>query len=241
MSITYSSPSEGKSQIFINESVKELCLNHGTLLKLKKNSVLFDEEYINEKPYVYYLVEGICSISGISIQGQEQTFVYMKAGEMAGHVPYMMSKTFHSAFYAYRRPTVITKTECILYKIPEKHFVDHMHTNIEFSNYLNEILARNYSTALAHLKQVQEDSVVTIVCRFLLRMANPCPEGLLVPKFFTYSEIAKYFGIHEITVTRIIGKLKQDGHISRSPAGILIHNPDVLRELILQPDSLKYK
>lgn len=223
---------ENLTQFFANDSIKELCINHGKLVSVKKNTILFDEDTFTEQPYVYYLVEGICSISGVSIEGQEQTFLYLMPGEIIGHVPYIISKGAHSVLYSYRRPTVMTKTNCTLYKIYANKFIDHMKQSIAFSNYLNVSLAQNYSMVIAHLKQVQEDSSTILVCRFLLQMALKTPDGPVVPKFFTYNEISQYFGIHEVTVSRIIGRLKQNGILVRTSNGLLIAKPDELQRII---------
>ena len=228
------------TQSFANSSVKELCISHGKLVALKKNTILFDEDTYMKHPYVYYLVDGICSISGVSIEGQEQTFLFMAPGEIIGHVPYIMAKGAHSILYSYRRPTVMTKTNCTVYKIHADHFIAHMKNNLEFSNYLNVLLAHNYSMVIAHLKQVQEDSSATIICRFLLQMALNTPEGPVVPKLFTYNEISKYFVIHEVTVSRIIGRFKQEGYLTRTSAGLLITKPDELQNIISASSDFKY-
>ena len=209
---------------FPNPSTEKLCLTHGKLIKLKKGAILFDEHSTNKTHYIYYLAEGICSVSGISYQGREQIFLYQKAGDMLGHVPYLMSSETQPHPYAYRRPTILAKTHCVLYEIPQKFFVVHLRKNLEFSIYLNEILARNYSMALAHLKQMQEDSVVSSVCRFLLQVASPSDKGLIIPKLFTYGEIARFLGVHEVTVSKIIGRLKQEALVTRISSGLLISN-----------------
>lgn len=226
---------------FPNQSTKQLCLTHGNLINLKKGSILFDEHSTDKTRYIYYLAEGICSVSGISHHGREQIFLYQKAGDMLGHVPYLISPEAQAHPYAYRRPTILAKTHCVLYEIPQEFFVEHLHQDLEFSIYLNEILARNYSMALAHLKQMQEDSVVSSACRFLLQVASPSAEGLIVPKLFTYGEIARFLGVHEVTVSKIIGRLKQESLVTRISSGLLISNTKELEHIIRNPETFKYK
>ena len=226
---------------FKNKSIEQLCLNHGSFITVKKDTIFFDEYSYLNKSYVYYLVDGICSISGNSIDGQEQTFLYLMPGEMIGHVPYIMSNDgAHSILYSYRRPTVMAKTNCSVYKIPAIKFIEYMESNLEFSNYLNHLLAKNYSMVIAHLKQVQEDSSAVILCRFLLQMSRNTSEGAIVPKLFTYKEISTYFGIHEVTVSRIIGQLKQVGYITKTSAGLQILDKEALQNIILNKESFKY-
>ena len=229
------------SYSFPNASVESLCLHHGKIMKLKKGAVLFDEHSTDKTIYVYYLAEGICSVSGISSNDREQIFLYQTAGEMLGHVPFMLSKNASSHPYAYRRPTILAKTNCVFYQIPHEHFVAQLHTSLELSLYLNQQMAHNYSTALAHLKQMQEDSVVSSVCRFLLQVAVPTEEGLMIPKLFTYGEISRFLGVHEVTVSRIIGRLKQEELVTRGSSGLLIKETAELENIIRNPESFKYK
>lgn len=226
---------------FSNDSVKQLCTEHGTLVHFKKNSILYSEKEADTPPYVYYLAEGVFSVSGIALNGREQIFLYQRPGDMIGHVPHIMSPNSSSIYSGYRRPTIIAKTACILYRIPSQIFLDYMNHNIDFSNYLTQRLAHNYSTTLAHLKQMQEDSVVSGICRLLLHMGMPTEDGILIPKMFTYSEIANYLGIHEVTASRVIGRLKQSSLLERTPSGLLIKDPDTLESIIQNPDEFKYK
>ena len=109
----YNNTSGGEHTTFSNESkkkmseskkgyipsqatIEKLCRTHGEILKLKKGAILVDEHSTHKTLYVYYLAEGICSVSGISSNGREQIFLYQTAGEMLGHVPYIMSENLNS-------------------------------------------------------------------------------------------------------------------------------------------------
>ena len=241
MTTTKRTPANKMKHDFPNTSVEQLCLEYGTLIHLKKSSVLFDENSTNKTRYIYYLAEGICSISGISSNGREQIFLYQKSGDMLGHVPYLMSKDDMSHPYAYRRPTILAKTNCTLYEIPHEAFVEYLNRHPELGIYLSQLLAHNYSVAIAHLKQMQEDSVASSICRFLLQIAVPSPEGLIVSKLFTYGEIAKFLGVHEVTVSRVIGRMKQESLITRTSSGLLITDTDRLEHIIRHPETFNYK
>ena len=225
---------------FPDESVAHLCQTHGTLINVKKNPVFFDEDTLSKKGFVYYLVDGICSICGQSVEGQEQTLLYQMPGDIIGHIPYLMPNGAYSILYSYRRPTVEAKTNCTVYKIPVSEFLKLSETNIQFANYLLKRLAFNYDMVISHLKQIQEESSAVVLCRFLLRMAMDTPEGLVVPKLFTHKEISGYFGIHDITVSRMMGSLKKLGYIERVASGLLIVDKEALQNIVLNQDSFKY-
>ncbi len=218
--------------------IDELCEKHGVLMHVKKNTTLYNALLDNEEPSVYYLVEGICALVGNSYQGQEHVFLYHTAGQMVGINPFINGHG--SGIYSYNGPVVTTKTNCTLYRIPVSVFLEYLHTNLEFSNYIVQILSRYYHVSLAHLKQIQEDSSVTIICRFLLSMYVEQKEGCVVSRFFTYDEISKYSGVHMVTVGRIIGQLQQAGYIKRIPAGLLIQDKEGLQELVNNYETFKY-
>ena len=225
---------------FPNESVATLCKLYGSLVNVKKNTVFFDAESFKDNPYVYYLVDGICSICGQSQDGQEQTLLYQMPGDIIGHVPHLMPHGAYYVLYSYQRPIVMAKTKCSVYKIPVSAFMKTCETNVEFSNYLLKRLAFNYDMVISHLKQIQEEPSAIFLCRFLLRMAVETPAGFVVPKLFTHKEISGYFGIHDITVARMIGSLKKLGYIDRVPEGLLIIDKKALQDIVLNQDSFKY-
>lgn len=218
--------------------VQELCEKHGVLMHVKKNTILFDAVLSSEGPFVYYLVDGICALTGTSYQGQDHVLLYHTAGQMVGINPFIAG--FGSGFYSYNGPVVKTKTKCTLYRIPVPIFLDYLHNNLEFSNYIVRVLSRFYHLSLAHLKQIQEDSSVTVVCRFLLSNTTEEPEGLVVPRFFTNEELSRYSGIHTVTVGRIIARLQQLEYIKRIPTGLLIVNQEGLQELVYNYETFKY-
>ena len=88
---------------------------------------------------------------------------------------------------------------------------------------------------------MQEDSVVSSVCRFLLQVSVLSKEGLTVPKLFTYGEISRFLGVHEVTVSKIIGRLKQESLITRTPSGLFITDNTELEHIIRHPETFKYK
>ena len=225
---------------FPNDSVKTLCQSYGTLQNVKKNTVFLNEDTLNSKPYVYYLVDGVCSICGHSSEGQEQTLLYQMPGDIIGHIPYLMPHGAYSILYSYQRPIVLAKTKCTVYKIPVSAFLEMCKTDVSFTNYLLKRLAFNYDMVISHLKQIQEEPSAVLLCRFLLRMANETSNGLIVPKLFTHKEISGYFGIHDITVSRIIGSLKKLGYIDRVPEGLLIVDKEALQDIVMNQNTFKY-
>lgn len=225
---------------FPDISVGRLCSEHGIRMNVKKNTVFLNDDTLKNAPYVYYIESGVCSICGHSMEGQEQTLVYQMPGDIIGHIPYLMPNGAYSILYSYQRPTVVAKTSCIVYKIPVSAFLKRCETDVAFTNYLLKRLAFQYDMVISHLKQIQEEPSAVMLCRFLLRMAADTPNGPIVPKLFTHKEISGYFGIHDITVSRMIGSLKKLGYIDRVPDGILIVNKEALQDIVMNQATFKY-
>ena len=218
--------------------IERICKEQGTLVHLKKNTVIFRADYKTETPYIYYLLDGICALIGNSYHGQEQVLLYFKPGSLMGFNQFLDG--FGSNFYSYSTPLGVTKTECTLYKIPVAYFKEMLDTNLEFNKYMITVLSKNYHLTLAHLKQIQEDNSITVICRFLLSMSEKREEGNVVPKFFTYDEISRFLGVHMVTAGKIIAKLRKLGYIERVPSGILIKEEEALKELIINCETFKY-
>lgn len=222
----------------MDKIIETLCREYGTLVHLQKNTILFQSDYKTKKPYIYYLVDGICALTGNSYHGKEHVLLYFVSGSLIGINQFLDG--FGSNLFCYSTPTGVTKTECILYRIPVAAVLDLLETNLEFNKYIVNTLSKYYHLTLAHLKQIQEDSATTVICRFLLSMSEKKEDGFVVERFFTYEEISKYLGIHIVTAGKIISRLQQLGYIKRVSSGILIQDEKALKELIVNCEAFRY-
>lgn len=218
--------------------VEELCSRHGSLIEVKKNTVLLSAYTIDQAPYVYYLLEGICSLTGYSLNGQEKVLLYHSADSLIGFNPYLSG--ISPSDFSYNGPVVLTRTRCRLYRIPAADFHHYLDTSLEFNQYMVHLLSKSYHRTLAHFKQLQEESSVTVVCRFLLSMMTVTDDGPVLPRFFTHDEISKYLGVHLVTVSRILSQMQKSGYVERIPAGLLIKNAEILREFVENGNTFKY-
>lgn len=222
----------------MDKIIATLCREHGTLVHFKKNMILFQSDYKMETPYIYYLIDGICALTGNSYYGKEHVLLYFMSGSLIGINQFLDG--FGSNLFSYSTPTGVTKTECTLYRIPVSVVLDLLETNLEFNKYIVNTLSKYYHLTLAHLKQIQEDNAATVICRFLLSMSEKKEEGFVVARFFTYEEISKYLGVHIVTAGKIISRLQQLGYIKRISSGILIQDETALKELISNCESFRY-
>lgn len=218
--------------------VEELCTRHGSLIEVKKNTLLLSADTISQTPYVYYLLEGICSLTGYSFNGQEKVLLYHRADSLIGFNPYLSG--ISSNDFSYSGPSLLTRTRCRLYRIPAADFRHYLDTSLEFNQYMVHLLSESYHRTLAHFKQLQEESSVTVICRFLLSMMTATDAGPVLPRFFTHDEISKYLGVHLVTVSRILSRMQKSGYVERIPSGLLIKDPAALMEFVENGNTFKY-
>jgi len=61
---------------------------------------------------------------------------------------------------------------------------------------------------------------------------STCQNGVcLLPKDFSYPELSNYLGVHTITVTRLMARLKEAGIISKQGHQTIIQDMDGLTAL----------
>ncbi len=212
---------------------------YGTKITMPKDVVLNKNYDKNISNYVYLLEEGICALTSITKQGEEKVFLYFRPNRIIGFNQFVVSPEKQGGN---NRPvfSVVTKSTCTLYQISSGTFRDLIVKNPKFNAFLLETLADNYNDALVHFHLMQEESAVVRLCHLLLEVSVEKNGRLIIPKFFTYGELARYLGCHCVTVSRIMAKLKQLGYISKNSKGIVIEKEKEFDLLINSEIDLKY-
>lgn len=210
----------------------------GMRITLPKDVVLnknYDKHISN---YVYLLEEGICALTSITKQGEEKVYLYFRPQRLIGFNQFVISQ--EKLIENGPEFSVITKTACVLYQIPYHTFQEMIANNPDFNAFLMKTLADNYSDALVHFHLMQEESVVVRLCHLLFEVSQVQNGVRIVPRFFTYAELAKYLGCHPVTVSRIMAKLKQKGFVSKTSGGIAIEQEAALQQLINSESRFQY-
>lgn len=222
----------------MKESLLKIITDSGTRITMPKDIVLNKkyDKYISN--YVYLLEEGICALNSITKQGEEKVYLYFRPYRLIGFNQFVVSAERLNA--SAPEFSVVTKTTCTLYQIPYCTFQELVLSNREFNAFLMETLADNYNDALIHFHLMQEESVVVRLCHLLFEVSQLRGGIRVVPRFFTYAEMAKYLGCHSVTVSRIMAKLKQQGFVTKTPSGIAIEQEDALQELINSDSRFQY-
>lgn len=216
----------------------DLLKERGTYLKIKKGTAITGPDARYSSSALYLLAEGIVALTSLTKNGEEKIYLYFHAPRIIG---------FNRHFTGPKQRVVagpefsnVAKTDCTLYQIPFTEFLDLIKEHSDLNYFFIKTVADNCSESLSHFHFVQEESATVRLCHLLLEVSCLCGNKRVVPKFYSYTELAKYLGCHPVTVSRIMPKLKENGYISKGPEGIVIDDAEGLVELIETESEFKY-
>lgn len=187
---------------------------------------------------IYILLSGICALSSISCDGRETTYLYFKKQQFVGFTPLMAN--FYLNYYGKKTFSIVAKTTCIAYRIPNKHFQDLLGFPSVAALMVNT-LTENLVYLMEHFHSRQNEPALVQFSRFLLDQAEKDRSGTLVLNtVFTYPEMACYLGVHAVTIARMVKALRDEQLIDKTGHQIRIINPEELAKLITEERKIDY-
>lgn len=219
--------------------VKQYFEQYGMRIEVKKETSICSPRLSDS--YVYYLVEGIASLTSMTIEGEEKDFIYFPHDHLLGFAPALMRH--------YRRKRgaevisgtenedrkmfgIDTKTDCVFYRLDEKTFENLIERDSDFLSYVMETVTCNYVTLVRKFYDAQEERASVRLYKWFLSFSKSEDGYRTVPRGFTYAEIAKYLGMHPVTVSKLASNLKKSGIIAKENGQILIIDERRLRDMI---------
>lgn len=182
----------------------------GTLVQVRKHACLYNRAHMDQ--YVYCLEEGLCALNSVSPNGKERIYQYFLPGDFIGFIPAFRRIYPDETFYAF---SITAKSDCSLYQIPYATFREFVEEHPEYYRLLFEITVSHYDNALKHCYTLQDGNNFISLCQALGELAMKENNRYVIHKDFSYTELANYLGIHTITVTRMIGRLKDMGVVAK--------------------------
>ncbi len=198
----------------------------GTFIHVKKHDCLYNRAYIDK--YVYCLEEGLCALHSVSVSGKERIYQYFLPGDFIGFIPAYRRSYPDDTFYAF---SITAKSACSLYQVPYTTFREFVDSHPEFYRWLFETAVTHYDSALIHCYTLQDGDNFTSLCQALIELAILEDSRYIIHRDFSYNEIASYLGIHTITVTRLMRRLKDMGVIAKDGHATVILDMDRLTGL----------
>lgn len=212
-------------------------MQYGTKISVSKEVSLCNPKLADN--YIYYLAEGIASLTSLTSEGSEKDFLYFPAGHLLCFLPSLMR---HYRKLRNEAPAdnslsisqfgIDTKTDCVFYRISEPVFESLLVTDPIFLSYIMEAMAHNYASLVLKFQNSQERKISSRLYKWLLDFSQPEGNHRAVPRGLTYTDIAKYLGIHPVTVSKLASELKKSGIIRKEQGRILIMDEKRLWELM---------
>lgn len=210
----------------------------GRRMHIQKGAFIYQHSDDPSEDFIYLLDEGICALTSMTMDGEENIPLYFHPCRLIAFNQHIITEKVNPASDI--RFAIIAKTECTVYQIPLSTFRSLLRTDMDFNQFVMQTLANNYQEVLVHLHWRVEKSAIARLCYLLLEIAHSNRKQNLIPKFFTYAELAKYLGVHQVTVSRIMTKIKKLGYVKKCPEGLTIEDEKSLWTLAENEAQFKY-
>ena len=182
----------------------------------KKDDIIIEQD--ERLDFIYYLTEGLIYRTVLDEKG-DITIYDTKSGDNWLRSALGILYLFNDGV-AYTN--FIAKTDCICYKIPKESVMNIIKNDPVILYALVEISMDFYNKTIMLLQKKKEKSTVKALCQFLLDQAEYKNNKLAVRKACTNAEISRFLGVHQVTASRIIKCLKDEGIIVRCANGLTI-------------------
>ena len=176
------------------------------------------EEYSS----VYFLLTGTAHVLNYSESGRAVSYAALKDGDVFGELAAIDGLP--------RSAWVCTITPCVVGAVPGPAFLDLVTANRDMAMALLKRLAAVIRLGDERLADVSLLGAEQRVCMELIRMAEPDPNDpsrYVVFPVPTQTNFANMIGASRETVSRILGRLREDDIVQRTDKGLAI--PDRAR------------
>lgn len=198
-------------------------LEGATKCYYKKDDIIIEQgQKLN---YIYYLTKGLIYRTILDEKG-DITIYDTKSGDSwlksALGILYLFNDGISYTNF-------VAKSDCVCYRIPKSSVMNAIKNNAEILYELVEISMDFYNKTITLIHKNKQTSTVERLCQFLLEQAEFKNNKLAVRKACTNVEISRFLGVHQVTASRIIKCLKDEGVIVRCANGLTILNEDKLK------------
>lgn len=218
------------------KTIRDLFVTYGTRHEKKKHHFIYDPTVSRSCSEAYYLEEGIAALTSINGNGEETVFLYFNERRIIGFSEILAHKYRFpdkmNQFLPMSAFWLMAKTGCVYYTMKEPVFSRLLDENLVFTSAVLESASLNYLEIINKVQHTQDVSKEILFCEWLLSCHIHVDSLALVPKVFTFTEVAKYLGMHPVTVSRIAARLKKQGLIRRTEDGLVITDEPRLVEIM---------
>jgi global nitrogen regulator NtcA len=177
---------------------------------------------------VYFLVKGAVKLSRVYEAGEEITVALLRENSVFGVLSLLTGHRSDRFYHA------VAFTPVELMSVP----IDHMDKALKDNPELSMLMLQGLSSRILQTEMMIETlahrdmgsrlvSFLLILCR---DFGVPTNDGITVDLKLSHQAIAEAIGSTRVTVTRLLGSLRQDGMISIHKKKITVHNPVTLSQ-----------
>ena len=188
--------------------------------------------------HLYYLVEGVVNRE-IATENGNETIVSIKTTESPIDALVGVILLYRDSDIS--NSTFVAKTDCTCYRIPKESYLEVANKSPELLLATIRMMTRETSRLTELYNSKREGDAASRLCALLLDQCQAHDGQIIVPAYWSNLEIAKYLGIHTVTVSRILKILKQDGCLKRSSQGLIITDQQQIAAYAEHHAQLNYR
>ncbi|MGI0479931.1 global nitrogen regulator NtcA [Geminocystis sp. CENA526] len=177
---------------------------------------------------VYFLMKGAVKLSRVYEAGEEITVALLRENSVFGVLSLVTGQKSDRFYHA------VAFTPVELLSAPIEHFQRALRDNPELSRLMLQGLSSRILQTELMIETLAHRDMASRLVSFLLILCRdfgiPSLNGVTIDLKLSHQAIAEAIGSTRVTVTRLLGELRQDGLISITKKKITVHNPVALSQ-----------
>lgn len=194
--------------------------------------------------YVYYLIDGIVHRNVLTERGLETTLT-IKSDHMKHEIEAVIGVLIiYSAEVdqpKVAQSSFIAKTDCKCIQIPVQSFLKYAYQDRDALESIVRYAMDNYTHLLDMYRVRQDKDMVAKVCMYLLEQSEGKNGACLIKDIPKNIDLAYQLGVHAVTISRIMGKLKEEEIIKKRKNGLEITDMERLENLAHHLETISYR
>lgn len=173
---------------------------------------------------LYICLLGIIKVNYESIDGKELSIIYLKKGEIFGELSAIDGQQ--------RSARCITKTDCIVLKIPNEVVKALLASNPNFNQAIMLVLIKRIRETDDKLYCIGRHSATEVIINELIKLANvskSSQDNGEIPFIPKHQELALLAIVSREQTTRIINKIKSNGLLYKEEGKLILPSISKLR------------
>jgi len=176
---------------------------------------------------VYFLIKGAVKLSRVYEAGEEITVALLRENSIFGVLSLITGQKSDRFYHA------VAFTPVELLSAPIEHFQRSLKDN-ELSRLMLQGLSSRILQTELMIETLAHRDMASRLVSFLLILCRdfgvPTANGITIDLKLSHQAIAEAIGSTRVTVTRLLGELRQDSLISITKKKITVHNPVALSQ-----------